>query len=177
MYQFCFICHQVNMLKNLKCTYFTNGTVYKENIAKGKRHIIKIRGKCITIYGHSQSMLNVTGIKSWSDMKETKMMIEKEFQVKVLHIRLDCCFFSHKGRTNIDMSQIYYHVRDNLKEKYIIDYNVELYPGMYLKPKLIGYPTITLFRTGSYQMMGGKSLKKIMESKQFVKNLISEYRK
>ena len=157
------------MLKKLKCTYFINETVYKENIPKGNRHIIKMGGKCMTIYGHSQSMLNVTGIKS--------LMIEKEFQVKVLQIRLDCVFFSHKGRTNIDMSKIYYHVRDNLKEKYIVDYNVELYPGMYLKPKLTGYPTINLFRTGSYQIMGGKSVEKIMESKHFVKLLISKYRK
>ena len=126
IYQYYFICQQVNMLKNLKCTYFINEKVYKENIPNGERHIIKMGGKCMTIYGHTQLMLNVTGIKSWSDMKETKMMIEKEFQVKVLQIRLDCCFFSHKGTTSIDMSKIFYYVRDILKEKYIVD-NVELY--------------------------------------------------
>ena len=48
---------------------------------------------------------------------------------------------------------------------------------MYLKPILAGYPTINLFRTGSYQIMGGKSIEKIMESKHFVKLLISKYRK
>ena len=177
MYQYCFIPQRVNMLKNLKCTYFTNEKVYKDNIAMGKRHIIKIEGKVITIYGHSQRMLNVTGIKSWSDMKATKMMIEKEYHVNVQQIRLDCVFFSHKGRTNIDLNKIYHHVRDNLREKYHVDYNVELYPGMYIKPKENGYPTINLFRTGSYQIMGGKSIEKIMESKLFVKDLISKYRK
>ena len=163
------------MLKNLKCTYFTNDKVYKENISNGDRHIIKIEGKTITIYGHSPQMLNVTGIKSWSDMKATKTMIQIEYQVKVLYIRIDCAFFSHKGRTNIDMNKIYYHVRDNQNEKYHVDYNIELYPGMYIKR--CGYPTINLFRTGSYQIMGGKSIEKIIESKRFVKNLISKYRK
>ena len=175
MYQYCFTCQQVNMLKNLKCTYFTNDTVYKKNIARGNRQIIKLGGKTITIYGHSQQMLNITGIKSWSDMKTTKMLIEKEYQVKVLYVRIDCAFFSHKGRINIDLNKIYYHVRDNLRENYFVDYNVELYPGMYIKRD--GYPTINLFRTGSYQIVGGKSIEKIMECKLFVKNLISEYRK
>ena len=79
------------MLKNLKCTYFTNNTAYKEHIERGNRHIIKIGGKTITIYGHSLQMLNVTGIKSWSDMKATKMMIQKEFQVKDKKEDLENC--------------------------------------------------------------------------------------
>ena len=165
------------MMKNMKCTFFTNEVVYKENMAKSKKHNYKINGKSITIYGHSPLMINITGIKSWSDMKTTKTMIEKEYQVKVLQIRVDNVFLSHKGRKNIDLNKIYYHVRDNLREKYFVDYNVELYPGMYLKPKLYGYPTIILFRTGSYQIMGGKSVDKIVESKHFVKELISKYRK
>lgn len=165
------------MLKNLKCTYFTDEPVYRESLEKSKKHNFKINGISITIYGHSPLLLNVTGIKSWSDMKATQMMIEKEYQVKVLQTRVDCVFFSHKGRTNIDMSKIYYHVRDNLKEKYFVDYNIELHPRMCLQPRLFGYPTINLFRTGSYQILGGKSIDKIIESKVFVKNLILKYKK
>ena len=44
-------------------------------------------------------------------------------------------------------------------------------------PKPKTYPTILLFRSGSYTLMGGKSLEAIFESERFVKSLIDEFEK
>jgi len=44
---------------------------------------------------------------------------------------------------------ITFHVKDN----------VELFAGMYFKPKQKHCPTILFFLTGSYTMMGGKKMK------------------
>ena len=48
---------------------------------------------------------------------------------------------------------------------------------MYLHPSDKVYPTILLFRTGSYTLMGGKSMKVIYESEHFVKDLIQKFEK
>ena len=37
-----------------------------------------------------------------------------------------------------------------------VDYNIELFAGMYLKPKMSEYPTILFFQTGSYTNDGCK---------------------
>ena len=73
------------------------------------------------------------------------------------------------------MSSLYSHLKEN--KDYFIDYNIELFAGMYLQPKDKQYPTIIIFRTGSYTFMGGKSLKRIYESEQFMQHLIEKFEK
>ena len=43
------------------------------------------------------------------------------------------------------------------------DYNSELFTGIYVHPKQKHYPTILIFRTESYTMMGGKQKKMLKE--------------
>ena len=62
-------------------------------------------------------------------------------------------------------------------EKFHIDYNVELFAGMYFHPKKPNYPTLLFFRTGSFTMMGGKDMKIIRRCKTFVNNLIETFDK
>ena len=58
-----------------------------------------------------------------------------------------------------------------------VEYNVELFTGMYFKPKKTNYPTILFFRTGSYTMMGGKCMTLIMECETLVIKLIKTFDK
>jgi TATA-box binding protein (TBP) (component of TFIID and TFIIIB) len=58
-----------------------------------------------------------------------------------------------------------------------VDYNVELFAGMYFHPKKVNHPTILFFRTGSYTMMGGKQWKILKECETFVKTLIEMFDK
>jgi len=93
----------------------------------------------------------------------------------VLKVRIDNTFFSKKDYKNIDMCALYNDLKG--KKDYIVDYNIEVFAGMYLHPKDRKYPTMIIFRTGSYIMMGGKSLKIVFESELFLKRLILKYLK
>ena len=62
-------------------------------------------------------------------------------------------------------------------EDFYVDYNCELFAGMYFHPKKPNYTTILFFRTGSYTMMGGKCMFKVMECETFVNKLILMYDK
>ena len=59
-------------------------------------------------------------------------------------------------------------------KNYFCDYNIELFAGMYLQSKNKFYPTMLLFRTGSYTLMGGKSLKFIYKREHFVKDFMKK---
>ena len=59
--------------------------------------------------------------------------------------------------------------------KFHVEYNVELFAGMYFKPKQKYYPTILFFRTGSFTMMGGKKMKILKECETFVNEIIETF--
>ena len=90
-------------------------------------------------------------------------------------MKIDNMFFSKKDNKNLDMCLLYNYLKEN--KNYFCNYNIELFAGMYLHPTNKLYPTILLFRTGSYTLMGGKSLKYIHESEHFVKDLIQMFKK
>lgn len=128
----------------------------------------------VTIYGHSPLLLNISGIKSLDQVNIIKELIEKLYIVKCLDVRIDNVFVSHKNNLNLDVVKMYYFLRDD--PHFHVDYNIELFPGLYLRPKQKDYPTIVIFRTGSYQIMG-KSMVYIEDSIKFVKKLIIMFNK
>ena len=62
-------------------------------------------------------------------------------------------------------------------ELYYASYVHELFPGMHLLPNNKLYPTIVLFRTGSYTLMGSTDIELIFESESFVESLIKKFDK
>ena len=62
-------------------------------------------------------------------------------------------------------------------EDFHVEYNVELFAGMYFKPKKPNYPTILFFRTGSYTMMGEKKIKILKECETIVNKFIENFDK
>jgi TATA-box binding protein (TBP) (component of TFIID and TFIIIB) len=120
-------------------------------------------------------LVNVTGLKSAEEIEQQKSVIEEMFQQKVKKVRIDNTFFSKKDYKNIDMPSLYKHLKEN--KDYFVSYNIEVFAGMYLHPKDKQYPTMIIFRTGSYTMMGGKSLKIVYECEIFLKTLIQKYLK
>ena len=80
-------------------------------------------------------------------------------------------FFSRKQKKNIDLSSIYDSLKNN--KFFRVNYNVELFCGMYLHPREKNMPTLLLFHTGSYIIMGGKDLKKVYNCEQFLERIIS----
>ena len=104
-----------------------------------------------------------------------KLLVEEIYQQKVISVKIDNIFYSKKDYKNIDMNSLYSYIKEN--KDYFCNYNIELFAGMYLHPSNKLYPTILVFRTGSYQIMGGKSLKLIYKSEIFVKDLIQMFDK
>ena len=103
--------------------------------------------------------------------------LEVAYNVKCSDVKVDNIFYSHKDCCNIDMNALYYHLRQHHKDNYVIDYNVELFPGLYMKSKIKGLPTLILFRTGSYTIMGCKSIEMLIKYKTFVCNTLKSFYK
>ena len=159
-------------LNNIKASFiFENNLIQHEN----KQLIWKNGNFTFTIYKHSQQLVNVTGLKSAEEIEQQKSVIEEMFQQKVKKVRIDNTFFSKKDYKNIDMPSLYKHLKEN--KDYFVSYNIEVFAGMYLHPKDKQYPTMIVFRTGSFTIMGGKSLKIVYECEIFLKTLIQKYLK
>ena len=101
--------------------------------------------------------------------------MEERFHIKIIEYKIDNLFFSKKDNKNIDLDRLCQYLHDH--EKYYASYCHELFPGMHLLPKDKLYPTIVLFRTGSFTLMGSKNLDFVFESESFVESLIKMFEK
>ena len=161
-------------IKNIKCSFVVNGLV-KEGLKKSETFKFVIDNVTIFIFGHSPNCLNVTGLKNVEDVKHFVGVIETKFNIKCTDVKIDNIFISHKDSKNIKLSNVYHYAKEKFGHIYLIDYNIELFPGMFLKPKNKKYPTIILFRTASFQIMGGKELHTILEALKIVNNIIDYF--
>ena len=142
---------------------------------KGINYIFKHLGFTFTIYNHSPYLVNVTGIKSFDRLKLAREIIELEIKINVKKVRIDNTFYSKKNYRNVDLKRVYEYMQNN--EDFHVEYNVELFAGMYFKPKNPNYPTILFFRTGSYIMMGGKKINILNECETIVNKIIEKFDK
>ena len=142
---------------------------------KGINYIFKHLGFTFTIYNHSPYFVNVTGIKTFDRLKLAREIIEREIKINVKKVRIDNTFYSKKNDRNVDLKRVYEYMQNN--EDFHVEYNVELFAGMYFKPKNPNYPTILFFRTGSYIMMGGKKINILNECETNVNKIIEKFDK
>ena len=158
-------------IKNIKASF-----ILEEEVATPSRNCIFKRDNVVyTIYPHLRNLVNVTGIKSFQQLEKAKKIIESKLKQKVVNVRIDNTFFSKKNYENVDMVKVYKFMQNN--PLFHVDYNIELFAGMYLKPKTSDYPTILFFRTGSYTIMGAKTKDILLECQTFVNNLILMFNK
>ena len=159
-------------IKNIKVRF----TFEKDVIVKPNRQIIWRNGKStFSIYKDATNFVNVTGLKTLQEIKQQKLVVEKLFKQNIISVKIDNIFYSKKDYKNLDMHSLYNYLKDG--KDYFCNYNIELFAGMYLHPSNKIYPTILVFRTGSYTLMGGKSIKVILESENFVTDLIRKFEK
>ena len=155
-------------LKNLKASLKFK-TIIHQDFEK-KSYIFKIDDVVFTIYKHSPCLVNMTGLKKFEEMKKYKNILEKRFKQDVNEMKIDNTFFSKKQKKSIDLNFLYDYLKCN---KYFhVNYNVELFSGMYLHLKKKGMPTLLLFHTGSYILMGGKNMKNVYRCERFLNRII-----
>ena len=149
----------------------SNKSICENKLMKAERQTIPFGNVKITIYWHSPLLLNVTGSKSMQEVKRIQNFIETAFNVQCKNLKIDNIFYSHKDYLSIDLNKLYYYLRERYKDKFVIDYNIELFPGLYMKSRIKGFPTLILFRTGSYTILGSKSIEMIKKCKTFIHRL------
>ena len=160
-------------LRNIKASFILEEKVCKQK--KGINYVYKFLGFTFTIYNHSPYLVNVTGVKSIKQLKLAKKIIEREIKINVTKVTIDNTFYSKKNDRNVDLKRVYEYMQNN--EDFHVEYNVELFAGMYFKPKNPNYPTILFFRTGSYIMMGGKKINILNECETNVNKIIEKFDK
>ena len=158
-------------IKNIKASFILEEKV----TVTSKNCIFKQDNVVYTINPHVKNLVNVTGIKRFEQLEIAKKIIESKLKQKVVNVRIDNTFFSKKNYKNVDMVKVYKFMQNN--SLFHVDYNVELFAGMYLKPKTTVYPTILFFRTGSYTILGAKKKDILLECQTFVNNLIIMFNK
>ena len=161
-------------MKNLKMSFFFQKPLIKKDENTPSKTNFKRNTATMTIYKHKTNLVNATGIKSMEDVPTYRQLLEEEFKQPVIEERIDCMFFSHRDNKKIDLHRIYYWVRGNRKD-YHVDFNEETFHGMYLKPRDRCLPTIILFRTGTYTLIGGKSLHLVYQSEDFIKDIVYQF--
>ena len=164
-------------VNNIKCSFQSSKPIFDGELKRNKKFKSRFGNTSLTIYAHSPLLINLTGLKTIEEIQSVRKYIELVFDVKCSDVRIDNIFYSHKDCCKIDMNALYYHLRDKFKDKYVIDYNVELFPGLYMKSKVRGLPTIIFFRTGSYTIMGSKSIEILIKYKTFVINILELFAK
>ena len=90
--------------------------------------------------------------------------------MKVKESIIDNQFFSYKDNKVLDLKKIY----EKLRETHLVYFEPELSPGMIIKHENSMYPTILLFRTGSFTFLGGK-MENVKYTNNFIREIISNY--
>ena len=161
----------ISKLKNIKLRYLFDTSLIKYEKSK-RKYLFQINKAKFNIYYHSPKEINMTGIQNFKNINKYKKIVEQLFKKKVKSIMIDCLFCSHKSNENFRLINLYHQLKDD--KRYFIYYNPEIFCGILAHPKIGIYPTILLYRTGSWVMMGGKTLKQIHESEKFVLDIIDK---
>ena len=157
---------------NIKISLHFENDFFKKT--KTNEKIISKEGEwTITQYLHSPRLINITGLKSKEDINKTIRFLEDKFSNKCVKHQIDSAMLSHKDSKLIKMSDISKHLK-SVTNLFYIDYHPELFTGMYLKPYNRDYPTVNLFYTASFQLLGGKSFEKIDFTVKIVNEIIQK---
>ena len=136
-------------LKNLKVQFKIEKKIHFET----SRHIFLVDSASCTVYSHSKNILHITGIKSFFHLDQIKMRINRMFHL--VSYKIDNQFYSHKDNKILNLDDIYF-LMGQQQDGFKVSYEPELFNGIIIRHQNKSYPTALLFKTGSYQIMGGK---------------------
>ena len=131
----------------------------------------KVKNYTFIRYMHSPHLVNITGVRSRKEIDDAIQTLEKDNGNICTGVNIDSCMFSHKDNQTIKLGDITEFL-SSVTNLYYVDYQPELFTGCFLKPYDRSYPTINVFHTSSFQLIGGKSFKKIKESMGIARQVI-----
>ena len=164
----------ISKLRNIKVRYFftSNLIPYKKT---NRKYFLQVNKMKLTIYSHSPKMVNCTGLTNIKNIIQYQKILEHIFRKKVLRSVIDCFFFSKKNYYNLKISDLINQLKHDTR--FFIFYNPEIFCGILIHSKLKELPTMMLYRTGSFVIMGGKTLDQIQECENFLLNIIDKVKK
>ena len=123
---------------------------------KQTKHMsFKLENATFTVYAHTKNVLHVSGLKSL---------------FHVISLKIDNRMYSHKDSKCINMKTLYHQLCEKQKAgNFNVIYEPELFPGLMIKHKDKSIPTAIIFRTGSYNIMGGK-----IENLYYIESLVKK---
>ena len=136
-------------LKNLKVQF----KIEKKFNFETSRHIFVIDSATCTVYSHSKNIVHTTGIKSFFHLNQIKTKMNRMFHL--VSYKIDNQFYSHKDNKIHNLNRIF-HMMRNQHDGFKVSYEPEIFNGIVIRHQNKSYPTALLFKTGSYQIMGGK---------------------
>jgi TATA-box binding protein (TBP) (component of TFIID and TFIIIB) len=139
-------------------------------------YLIFLTAKCvITIYKHSMSRLHITGICNKSDLHTIFYFVREVLKNVILTGSIQNSLFSFKNvdkNINFNFKNVTKFVNNVYKN---VKFNADVFPAIFLRPapKFKGFPTILLFSSGSYVLIGGCRMKYIKKAHILVTNIIN----
>ena len=138
-------------IKNIKIAVYLQEN-FCQPIKSRQKMFFRINNLHITLYKHSPSLLNVTGVKSLCKIEDTMQLVENFFKIKIIEYKINCIMLSEKTKTRLKLEEIP-GILPTLSNQFLFDYNPEIFSAAFLKPyqnnKL---PTILMFFNGTIQI-------------------------
>ena len=154
------------LLKNIKASFWVEKkpNLNKiECVTKHSLYLYRLHGLVFTIYKHKQDRINVTGIDSIKQLRMCSSLIKLKFDTSVYRFKIDSMMFSEKNQLKIDIVGVIQFLNKKYKNIFRTSFTNELFPALFIKPTAIfkkeGPPTIILFSSGSFVLIGAKNMK------------------
>ena len=155
-------------LRSLKAHFKINALIEFENQTKHKN--FKLEDATFTVYAHTKNVLHVSGVKSLFHLEQCEQALKKKYDI--VYMKIDNRLYSHKDSKSINMKNLYDQLCQKQKDgKFNTIYEPELFPGLMIKHKNKSIPTAIIFRTGSYNIMGG-NIENLCYIQTFVKEML-----
>ena len=153
-------------LRSLKAHFKINSSIKFE---KQTKHMsFKLENATFTVYAHTKNVLHVSGLKSLFHLGQCEQALKKKYDV--ISLKIDNRMYSHKDSKCINMKTLYHKLCEKQKAgNFNVIYEPELFPGLMIKHKDKSIPTAIVFRTGSYNIMGGK-----IENLYYIESLVKK---
>lgn len=155
---------KVLKLKNFKVSIYIQNPIFtkeKSNCKVIKKFMISNNTVVMTIYKHSPTVINLTGLKNVRNLDDVSSILIKTFSCKIKQIKIDSFFFTTKLNKKIDLEETMTAIRSY--KQYFVSYESEIFPALICKPKISKkYPSAFFFQTGSVIILAGsQSIRKI----------------
>ena len=177
--------------------YLKNRVIKETDILKfktkfwGNYHTVKTENKVVFSYFSLSGKVNVTGVKNFSQIPEILRKFNNVFGVKIRikDVKIDCTtasgnYFEDKSQLEkrestqfIDLPEIKQYIENNLllSKKLLITLYPRYFPSCVIRFKVEPFPTILLFSSGKFNIVGGKTNEKIKHSAELLFSVLDKY--